>query len=232
MDLTLSEGHHAMDWLEWSATIVKAVAWPVAAVSMSFIFRSQIAALLKRVRNAKWGDKEVDFSEELDIAEDITGEMSPRVSTDTDDASNVSILADAGIISRATAERQDRSDPESRFEALVAVSPESAIIDAWHSVAGVVRVIYEKSSVREGTTYAYPIRHLIKCLAEEKVIEPSEARALSTLSDLRDKAAHSVGDITMVDAFRFKILAEGMLITLRERFNLQRAKMPDWLKPS
>lgn len=69
LKLEVGEAEQGMGWLEFIASVVGSVAWPIAAVAIAVLFRKQIAALLNKIRTLTLGDAVVDFSEKLDKVE-------------------------------------------------------------------------------------------------------------------------------------------------------------------
>ncbi|MCD9008143.1 hypothetical protein LDO31_18260 [Luteimonas sp. XNQY3] len=74
-----------MDILTFIAELVKAAAWPLAAVAIALIFRQQLRALLSRIRKGKVGLAEFEFEQEIrDLAEQLPVEPVPtQVGTPT-----------------------------------------------------------------------------------------------------------------------------------------------------
>lgn len=54
-----------MDWLTFVAEMVKAAAWPMAAVAIALIFRPQLRTLLGRLNKGRLGPAEFEFEREL-----------------------------------------------------------------------------------------------------------------------------------------------------------------------
>ena len=54
-----------MDILTFIAELVKATAWPLAAITIALIFRQQLRALLSRIRKGKVGPAEFEFEQEV-----------------------------------------------------------------------------------------------------------------------------------------------------------------------
>lgn len=65
-----------MDILAFIAALVKALAWPVAAIVIAAIFHRQISALLSRIRKGKFGPAEFEFEQEVqELVELVQPEM-------------------------------------------------------------------------------------------------------------------------------------------------------------
>lgn len=58
-----------MDWLQFSASIVGSIAWPLAAIIIVALFRKVLVALLSKLTKLKYGDIEATFGEALEQAE-------------------------------------------------------------------------------------------------------------------------------------------------------------------
>jgi hypothetical protein len=79
-----------MNILDFIAALVKALAWPVAAIVIAMIFHRQISALLSRIRKGKIGPAEFEFEQEVqELAEQTSAQLqsqqvgSPTVSLAT-----------------------------------------------------------------------------------------------------------------------------------------------------
>ncbi len=108
LELKIGPSERGMGWLEWSSSIVGSLAWPVAAVIIACLFRSQIAGLLAKLRKFSFGDAEIHFAEVLDNVEANFGQ------------------------SREPDLREPLKDD--RFQQLVEISPSAAILDAWQPI--------------------------------------------------------------------------------------------------
>ena len=195
-ELTMSEGHKLLDWMEWSASIVKAVAWPLAAIAISFIFRNQIGRLLDRIEELNWGDKKAKFGDKLDVAEETATIVQGQV-TETP--------------------RESGSDAEIKFERLLAISPEAAILDAWHSIEMLLDTLLEEIPNIRATTMMSPTEKT-RVLLRHGIISPSVFRTLVQLRDLRNQAAH-LHNLKPVDAYRFQMLSKLMLFALNDHID-------------
>jgi hypothetical protein len=194
MELTLSDGHHAMDWLEWSSAIVRAVAWPLAAVAISLIFRGQLGGLLTRLQKLTWGDKEASFAERLDELEEVAEE---RIVLRGDPAQTIGSLT------------------QDRFETLLAISPEAAILDAWHPIEQMIDELYDAD--HSEATVTPPLMGKITELIQRNGLPRSVRDTIRGLRELRNRAAHGVG-LTPADAYRFRSLSRWLLSTLENHY--------------
>lgn len=74
-----------MDILTFIAELVKAAAWPLAAIVIALIFRQQLRALLSRIRKGKVGPAEFEFEQEVkELLEQAPPQLPPpQVGTPT-----------------------------------------------------------------------------------------------------------------------------------------------------
>lgn len=94
-----------MDWLTFIAEIIKAAAWPIAAVAIALIFREQLRALLSRIRKGKVGPAEFEFEQEVRVLAEGAPDALPAPSA-----------VSAPVVSLAT------------------TNPRAAILEAWLGV--------------------------------------------------------------------------------------------------
>lgn len=67
-----------MDTLTFIAELVKAAAWPLAAVAIVLIFKQQLRALLTRIRRGKVGPAEFEFEQGVkELAEEAPSQLLP-----------------------------------------------------------------------------------------------------------------------------------------------------------
>jgi hypothetical protein len=191
-EVKLATAERAMGWLDWSSSLVHSLAWPVAAVIIALLFRVQLRGLLAKVRKLTWGDKAVDFAEELDQLE----------------------LASRQDTSRSKKEARPRPVHD-RFESLLAISPDAAILDAWQPTEMLIDELAD-SLYAEGERRRGLIQN-IDLLLSKGIITPPVARMLTELRKLRNVAAHQ-GGLSPADAYRFRDIAEEMTGALEEHF--------------
>ncbi|MBA4355523.1 MAG: hypothetical protein C0409_12625, partial [Novosphingobium sp.] len=99
-------------WLEWSASVLGALAWPLAALVIALVFRRHLLALLARLDELNWGDKSARFARKLDRLES----EAPLVSAEPDGPA-IALSGDHG-----------------RFLKLLDLSPTAAVLDSWSRV--------------------------------------------------------------------------------------------------
>ncbi len=168
-----------MGWLEWTASVIGSVAWPIAAVVIAAFFRSQIAGLLEKIRRLSWGDASVDFAEKLDEIESASREI------------------DAGAGAQLTI---PPAIPDERFTKLLEISPSAAIMDAWGPIETKLRSM---SADIQSSAQSYAPRQMMLMLLKRGIISPELHEILRDLSNLRNAAVHQ-REVTVTDAIRFR----------------------------
>lgn len=174
-----------MGGLDFTASIVASLAWPVAAVLIAAIFHKQIAGLLAKIRKLNWGDASVELADQLDKAED-----------------KARVLEAEAAIPPAVPEEQQA--PDDRFDALLAISPSAAILDAWRPIE---RRLTELGKIHFGNEAKYSPPHMVaQKLAHTGVMVSSVVAMVNDLRKIRNDAAHSK-EVSVTDALRFNQLA-------------------------
>lgn len=202
-----------MGWLEWSASLVGSLAWPVAAVVIAILFRSQIKALLSKIRKLTWGDKSADFSEQLDKIEDVSREATPSAFAN--------------------------GEPPPAFlspnlQKLLEIAPSSAIVEAWKPIENFVFTLVKSHDNFRNNPYmdhpmsdkprfsqprSLPFEKAMTQLLLAEVIPFNLANTIRKLRKLRNEAAHSESEVTITDALRFIELASSVETELKTIVN-------------
>jgi len=104
-----------MDWLSFIAAMVKALAWPITVLFALSILRKPLIELIPTLEWFKWGDRELRFSKKIKQLQQETPEMEITLANERQEA-------------------VPEIQPPDRIQALLRVSPTSAIIDAWREL--------------------------------------------------------------------------------------------------
>ena len=185
LELKIGAADKSMGWMEFIASLVGSLAWPVAAVIIAAIFHKQIAALLAKIRKLNWGDASVELSEQLDKVEDKAR----------------AIEAEAPQPALPALEEEG---PDDRFQALLAISPSAAILDAWKPIERRL-VTLGRQHFGNGMKYS-PTHKIAEKLAGEGVLMSSVVGMVDDLRKIRNEASHSK-EVSVTDALRFNQLA-------------------------
>lgn len=170
--------------MEHLVEIIKALAWPAAVIWMSFIFRSEVRALLSRVSSFKYKDVEASFGESLEKAEN--------------DAKQI----------QSPAKAKDSESESSQIEQLLRiseVSPRAAVVEAW--------TLVETAAMKNGLVMGGAIKRtnpkmILTHLEESGKFSPESLNLINELRQIRNKASHLPDfAVTQLDAERYLELA-------------------------
>lgn len=181
LELKICGADEAMGWLDFIASIVSSVAWPIAAVVIALAFRKQISGLLNKIRRLSWGDTSVELAEKLDKVETVS--------------QSIPILD----------HNPDPALPTDRFQRLLEISPAAAILDSWTNVEGLLRDIGNRRGY-DSKLSSLP-SEVAHRLQKENLISDSVYEMVRDLRGIRNEAAHK-RDVTPTDAYRFYELVE------------------------
>lgn len=214
IQFSISFGGNEMGLLEWSASVIGSVAWPVSVVVVALIFRSQINKLLKRIKGAKYGDAEVEFSETLDKLEAAAEAIVPPDEPMPSEALPLNIEkpadeAEAQAVTEPNVltdlELQRTAIEKQHFAVLANLSPSAAVLSAWQSLELTLEDMFIKSGLtrKPGKYHGYANALTLYKLG---VIDKSTMDIINDLKNLRNAAAHT-DDVSFSDALRFDALS-------------------------
>lgn len=162
-----------MDWLaavaDAIAKVATPLAWPLAAVVIVFLLRTQLADLLPAIRRLRFGAFEFDFGERINaletkaVQEEILATLPPE------------------------------SLESTRLERLADVAPRAAVLEAWLAVEKEARVAAEKVNLPPNV----PIARLVRELQSRRLVALGLAAYVNELREIRNRAVHA-DDFTLL----------------------------------
>ena len=180
-----------MDVLTFIVEIVKAIAWPVAAIFIALLFREQIVALLKRLKNGKIGPAEFEFEEDIRALKD-------EVMAET---------AAPHFLLRKRSIRRAASDPR------------SAILNAWLNVESEAMMVATKKGLITELEARNP-GSVVRAILRADILPQRYALLLNELRYLRNQAAHELDFNPAADAvLSYVELANSLVGALEELVN-------------
>jgi hypothetical protein len=184
-----------MNWLEFVAALVGALAWPVTLVVILYWFSRNLPSLFPFIDRLKYKDFEVHFRAEVK-----------------------QIAAQFKIAPPAQLEKEDQPvDVWGQVFALAEVSPRSAILEAWLNVEtwAIQRIQSLKKVPRDRLKSMAPLR-LGKLLEEANVLTSNQMVIFNKLRDLRNQAVHvSNAQFSTEDVVEYLDLARAMARAIR-----------------
>ena len=153
--------------MEHIADLIDALAWPVAAIWLGYLFRAEVRQLLSRVSQVKYKELEAKFDEGLAAAE-----------------------AHVQEVPKAHAQMAPPDETLSQLDQLrriADVSPRAAILEAWMLIESAAMDVGLATGV---VTQRVTPRSIIDVLARSEHIPESNLALISRLRQLRNQAAH------------------------------------------
>jgi hypothetical protein len=192
-----------VDWLEFLASLIKSLAWPITLVILVFLFRVPIRRALLSLTRLKYKDLELDFGQELKQlkkeakAIDITPQPPKTIAPTKRDSSQ--LLQEAAQLAQHFAE--------------------PAVAVAWQAVEDELM----QAVMRLAVSPDYPVHNSAlknaELLRAQNAIDQRTLELLNRMRNLRNMAIHGThvgASITIDDALEFIALARGVLEKLQE----------------
>lgn len=169
--------------MEHLVELVKAIAWPAAAIWLGYLFRTELRQLLGRVSAVKYGDVEASFGQNLDKAEkDAQGIVSPKSEVSEEELSKKELLL-----------------------RIAEVSPRAAVVEAW--------TLIEMAAMKNGIWSGAAIKRtnpkmILDHLEASGKFSPVSLKLVQQLKQIRNQATHLPDfAITQSEAERYLDLA-------------------------
>lgn len=159
-----------MDWLTFASNALESLAWPIAAVALVALLRSEIAKLAPHLKKLKAGPVEAEFEREIkELKASTSGQERP------DDAK--------------------QSDPASKsfLYQLAALHPRSAILETWVRVEAAARTVLAAKLAGASMSTYVPAARLAEALVPHGVLNQAQLTLFHELRRLRNEVAHAQG---------------------------------------
>ncbi|MCK9903173.1 DUF4145 domain-containing protein [Frankia sp. Cpl3] len=186
--------------LEFCASLVSSLAWPMAVVGIFIILRVPLTRILGRLSALRFGDFEFDFQQQISDIEQAAREAEEGGGKDSPSSSGPSTVGNLATEVAAVAE----------------VSPRAAIPLAWSAVEQALFEATERIGIVFGRSRVTAL-DAINALKFNEHIGASTAEALNRLRVLRNEVIHaskSASDLGQSDAEEYANLAQRMIAIL------------------
>lgn len=185
-----------MGLLEFTAEVIKALAWPLAVVIAVILLRTEVANLLGRIIKIKHKDSEIDLAREVQAAASSADK------------------ALGNVANSASSLEQDR------IGRLADDSPRGAILDAWLSVEEAMTGYERRHGIEYANSHAPPHQR-IQSIQWSNLDTPTLGQGLLQMLDklrrIRNEAVHSTdSNITPDTAREYADLAARVKAKLEE----------------
>lgn len=189
-----------MSGLEFIAALIGHLAWPGTVVTTILILKRPIERLIPTIRRAKWGDRELEFGEQVEVVR-------------------------AEVEQLPEAEQTVKALPAPEADALPAGTPAHLVVMHHYGLVEKEVIDLATSAGLETPAARSSTRGLFDLLFHEGVIDKATYGALMDLRRLRNVAAHkSDRQIADADAHEYAETAKtlrGRLGWIRNRLEAQ-----------
>jgi hypothetical protein len=155
-----------VDPLQFVASLLQSLSWPVAVVVVSLLFRRELTALLTRLRTVKVPGGEATFGEQLASAEatvDAFKDSAPEVVAAEDDR-----------------------PPE---QAPVTTDPSGLVLSSWEALSEALFALRRATAGRGRPSSQVGV--VLRQLADEGIVNDLFVRSVEQLRELRNEVAHA-----------------------------------------
>lgn len=188
ISLTVGPADGPTGWLDWTASVLGSLAWPLSALVIALIFRRPLLALLARLDELSWGDKSARFAQRLDRLESEAPALRPELEV----VPELALSGDHG-----------------RFLQLLDLSPNAAVLDAWSGVEEALTALAHDHLIASPDA-----AEASRALGNRGILPARTLGMIGEMRRLRNAAAHNQ-PISVSDALRFRNLAKGVLNEIR-----------------
>lgn len=185
-----------MDWKQFFASAIGALAWPVATVIIVLVFREQLRLLIRQIRKFGAGPVNVEISEKLEQVEAVGAAVQSERGVEAPDPS----------LDRATLE-------------LVKSAPDMAFIKSFKQLEQVLLEI--RAKLPDGKPYRN-LYEVLRALEKQQYISGSVIALFQSLREARNAAAHGTETLSSTEALEFirqVRLLQGILESILEQLS-------------
>lgn len=233
--ITTKAADNGMSGLEFVSSMTDSLAWPLSAVLIASLFRVQIRKLIDRIKDLEFGGAKAtlvpDLLDEAEATAETLPELAPRpvAEQQTEEATPSSAPPDSATMDETQRELWLRHsgalelavaalagqpyDQDKQFNDLLRISPNAAVLDAWHNIERQIRGLAAQYGVDPRRSVG--VTHALDELARQEVVPLETSALVKELRYIRNKAAHSE-DVRVEDAARFYSLVKRVQNVLDE----------------
>ena len=186
-----------MTTMQFIASLVGSLVWPIAVVAIAVIFRAQIRQLLTRpVSGVRVGPFEMKWDlERVEVAASVGPQpMAPTQSGSKPEPAVVEVLADT-----------------------VTTSPIGAVLEAHAAIERELRVLVA-DEIPDSNVSRMSMRQLLRLALDHGIITPETFNAVDGITIMRNLAAHGQpNEVTPERARDYLTLADAVLYTFRQK---------------
>ena len=158
-----------MNWLQFFASVIESIAWPVSLLVALWLLRNQLLPLIPNIGRLKYKNFEVEFREQI---KELSSETKPKL---TDEETPPSSDLEAANILYSLAE----------------VSPRGAILEAWLRLEShaIMSLLARNKISKDEPPKVSPLQ-LAKLISTTNALKKDDLEIFHKLRELRNKAVH------------------------------------------
>ena len=187
-------------WLDFAASAIGSISWPLLIVGLALLFRKPIVKLIGRIKSAEAGGAKLEFGEEVQDLADNAQRIEP-----------------------ADPEVSKANDP--RLQELITMataSPTGAIVEAWKDVEAAARLLINRAknhvTIATSASYNENMKRSVTALNTSRMLmnlgllPPAEMNTYEELRTLRNKVAHETDQqVTPLSAAQYVRVADQLV---------------------
>ena len=174
-----------MDWKQFIANLVSSVAWPAVVGIFIFLFRGELAKIVRRLAHVKYKDLEIDFEKVKQQAKELHEEITTE---------------------EPTVKSPVFTSLEDQILNAVDSDPSAAILLAWSALETAIASAVARLAISpESPPYRSPM-HNIDALSKHAGLSKNHEHLLHEMRTLRNRVAHdhdSISAITQDQALNY-----------------------------
>lgn len=178
-----------MNWLEFFASVIDSLAWPVAILLLIYLLKDNLISLVPYIQKLKYKDFELELKETKQKFAEVSVE-------DKDQITSLETLT---------------------LYRLAELSPRSAIVESWIDLEkAAAEIIAKRTQEEPGAMTALAPQRLGSYLLKKGLISDRQFNVFNNLRELRNKSVHFNEDtITSEEAVEYVGMASKLADQLR-----------------
>ena len=158
-----------MDWLTFTAEVVKALAWPAAILFSIAILRKPLSGLIPLLQRLKYKDLELEFGKKI---QELKADAAKALPVSVPEIAPSTSVSDSII-------------------QLAEISPRASIVEAWRELESTAAEAASRHQVGLTPREVRSTAELANALERAKILDHNRLNLFHNLRALRNKAAHS-----------------------------------------
>ncbi|MCJ7525659.1 MAG: hypothetical protein MUP71_10640 [Candidatus Aminicenantes bacterium] len=191
-----------MDWLNFIASLFKAIAWPCAAVAIVLMLRRTLNQILPDLKRLRIKNIELEFESQV-----------AKAKAEIESTTTQKVFLENSM--------QHKNEIE-YYKSLAEVSPRAAVLEAWHPFEMEASKIAETIGIaKPGVPLQMP--QLIEGLKREGILKDDEAKAVTRLRAVRNEVVHGPSiNLPVKSIAEFSVVLQELTHAMRNRVELKR----------